>query len=96
MSDPTQPSYAACKLHQTAPAPTLSASQQVSGRRCDNITISPNLLQELEDSHDPLPRKLWPSMGGQGQERIPMTGDNYDTFKKMHGEVGQAWKPCSL
>ena len=33
-------------------------------RRCDNITISPALLGELDKSTDPLPRKLWPEMGG--------------------------------
>ena len=57
------------------------------GCRCDNITISPPLLAELDASHDPLPRKLWPSMGGQGQPRIDMTAPHFDTFKKMHGEV---------
>ncbi len=33
-------------------------------RRCDNITISPALLGELAASTEPLPRKLWPEMGG--------------------------------
>ena len=61
--------------------------------RCDNITISPNLLAELDDSHDPLPRKLWPTMGGQGQERIDMTGSQFETFKKMHGEVSLLLSP---
>lgn len=32
--------------------------------RCDNITISPALLGELAASTEPLPRKLWPEMGG--------------------------------
>jgi hypothetical protein len=31
-------------------------------RRCDNITIAPPLLKELEASTDPLPYKLWPRM----------------------------------
>ena len=54
--------------------------------RCDNITISPNLLEELEASHDPLPRKLWPNMGTKGQERINMKGDQEPTFRKLHGD----------
>lgn len=54
--------------------------------RCDNITISPGLLGELEASHDPLPRKLWPRMGTKGQARIAMTGDQEPTFRKMHGD----------
>lgn len=29
---------------------------------CDNITIAPPLLAELESCTEPLPRKLWPSM----------------------------------
>ena len=61
-----------------------------AARRCDNITISPALLGELDASHDPLPRKLWPSMGGQGQPRVDMHEPNYDTFKKMHNEVHPA------
>jgi transaldolase len=32
--------------------------------RCDKITIAPNLLAELEASTEPLPRRLWPAMGG--------------------------------
>lgn len=32
--------------------------------RCDNITISPALLSELESIKEPLPRKLYPDMGG--------------------------------
>ena len=33
---------------------------------CDNITIAPALLKELEASTEQLPYKLWPSMVGRG------------------------------
>jgi transaldolase len=52
---------------------------------CDNITISPALLGELEASKDPLPRKLWPTMGGCNEERYDMHAENKDLFDKMHG-----------
>lgn len=32
--------------------------------RCDNITIAPPLLKQLESSTDPLPYQLWPQMVG--------------------------------
>jgi len=54
--------------------------------RCDNITIAPPLLGELEASTEPLPRKLWPEMGGADEEKIDFTGSHYETFKKWHGE----------
>jgi transaldolase len=54
--------------------------------RCDNITISPALLGELEASTDPLPRKLWPEMGGCSEPQIDMTAGSEDLFKKLHGE----------
>ncbi|KAK9909136.1 hypothetical protein WJX75_007727 [Coccomyxa subellipsoidea] len=53
---------------------------------CDNITISPALLGELEASTEPLPRKLWPEMGGCSEPKIDLTADSYDLFKKLHGE----------
>ena len=39
--------------------------RQLAG--CDNITIAPPLLQELEASVEPLEYKLWPSRVGQGR-----------------------------
>ena len=54
--------------------------------RCDNITISPKLLGELEASKDPLPRKLWPTMGGCDESQIDMHEANKSLFDKMHGE----------
>lgn len=53
---------------------------------CDNITISPALLGELEKSKDPLPRKLWPTMGGCDEEQVDMHESNKSMFDKMHGE----------
>lgn len=54
--------------------------------RCDNITISPALLGELEKSKDPLPRKLWPTMGGCDEEQIDMHEHNKSLFDKIHGD----------
>jgi hypothetical protein len=51
--------------------------------RCDNITISPQLLGELESSTDPLPRKLWPQMGGCTDPQY--SGIDEDVFSKLHG-----------
>ena len=46
-----------------APLPTTPLAPPCS---CDNITISPALLGELEASTAPLPYKLWPAMVGGG------------------------------
>ena len=54
--------------------------------RCDNITISPALLGELEASKEPLPRKLWPTMGGCDEPQLDMHESNKSLFDKMHGE----------
>jgi transaldolase len=54
--------------------------------RCDNITISPSLLGELEQSKDPLPRKLWPTMGGCDEPQVDMHESNKSLFDKLHGE----------
>ena len=54
--------------------------------RCDNITISPALLGELEKSKDPLPRKLWPTMGGCDEPQVDMHESNKSLFDKLHGE----------
>lgn len=73
--------------------------------RCDNITISPALLGELEASKEPLPRKLWPTMGGCDEPQLDMHESNKSLFDKMHGEDQMAvdklkegidglWHPC--
>ena len=54
--------------------------------RCDHITISPALLGELEKSKDPLPRKLWPTMGGCDEPQVDMHESNKSLFDKLHGE----------
>lgn len=51
-------------LSPPGPAPTRPLP-----RSCDNITIAPPLLKELEASREPLPYQLWPRMvrcGGAG------------------------------
>jgi transaldolase len=51
---------------------------------CDNITISPALLKELADSTEPLPRKLWPTMGGYDGDQLDLTGNGKALFEKEH------------
>ena len=41
--------------------------------RCDNITIAPALLGQLEASTEPLERKLWPNMGGCDEQKVDLT-----------------------
>lgn len=41
--------------------------------RCDNITIAPPLLAQLEECSEPLERKLWPTMGGCDEEKVDLT-----------------------
>ena len=41
--------------------------------RCDNITIAPALLGQLEASTEPLERKLWPTMGGCDEPKVDLT-----------------------
>ena len=53
--------------------------------RCDNITISPNLLGELEESTEALPQKLYPSMGGYTGEQLDLSASNEALFNKLHG-----------
>lgn len=43
-------------------------------------------MGELEASKDPLPRKLWPDMGGSDESKIDFTASQYETFKKRHEE----------
>lgn len=48
---------------------------------CDNITIAPSLLAELEASTEPLPRKLSPDVRDASMARITM---DKPTFDAMH------------
>jgi transaldolase len=52
---------------------------------CDNITIAPPLLKELEASTDPLPYKLWPRMGGCEDEHVRMDFFAREKFDELHG-----------
>lgn len=54
------------KLHDEGLLPRLQRLRAVPPCSCDNITIAPPLLKELEASTDPLPFKLWPRMVRQG------------------------------
>ncbi|PSC68438.1 Transaldolase [Micractinium conductrix] len=53
---------------------------------CDNITIAPPLLKELEASKAPLPYQLWPTMGGCEDEHHRMDFHGLELFDKLHGE----------
>ncbi len=59
--------------------------------RCDNITISPPLLGELDKSTDPLPRKLWPEMGGCDE---PKARTKPLTAYQDPGLAGENSVPC--
>lgn len=52
---------------------------------CDNITISPNLLGELEAATDPLPYALWPGHAPAEDERYDLSAAGFDTFQRLHG-----------
>ncbi|KAK9827641.1 hypothetical protein WJX81_002241 [Elliptochloris bilobata] len=52
---------------------------------CDNITISPALLGELAASTEPLPRKLWPEMGGGEGAPVDLSASQAARFAEMHG-----------
>ena len=55
-------------------------------RRCDNITISPALLGELAASTEPLPRKLWPDMGGGEGARVDLSASQVP-FPAGHSQI---------
>lgn len=55
-------------------------------RRCDNITISPTLLGELAASAEPLPRKLWPDMGGGEGARVDLSASQVP-FPAGHSQI---------
>lgn len=44
---------------------------------CDLLTISPNLLEELRNSHEPLERKLDPAAAGADIERIDVSEKSF-------------------
>lgn len=50
---------------------------------CDNITIAPALLKELEASTDPLPRRLSP--GGPASADALVAGFDSKAFESLHG-----------
>jgi hypothetical protein len=50
---------------------------------CDNITIAPALLKELEASTDPLPRRLSP--GGPASADALVSGFDSNAFESLHG-----------
>eukprot|EP01026_Neomeris_dumetosa_P054252 TRINITY_DN4875_c0_g1_i7.p1 TRINITY_DN4875_c0_g1~~TRINITY_DN4875_c0_g1_i7.p1 ORF type:complete len:407 (-),score=51.28 TRINITY_DN4875_c0_g1_i7:735-1850(-) len=60
----------------------ISEIQQLAG--CDNITISPQLLGELEQNSNVLPQKLWPEMGGSEDDDYSAMDE--PLFRTMHGQ----------
>ncbi len=65
---------AGCALDPTGPRTCVCRC------RCDNITISPQLLGELEASTAPLPRKLDPSV----RDATTRLAINATTFSALH------------
>lgn len=57
---------------------------------CDNITISPALLGELQNSVEPLLRKLSPEMGDAEDSEIKAM--NEDLFRQMHESDKMAYE----
>lgn len=51
--------------------------------RCDKITISPQLLSELQSSNEPLPRKLSPDMTHSQDSKV--SSFSADVFNSLHG-----------
>jgi transaldolase len=51
--------------------------------RCDKITISPQLLAELQSCTEPLPRKLSPDMINSPDSKVDSFST--DVFNKLHG-----------
>jgi transaldolase len=60
--------------------------------RCDNITISPALLSELEASEEPLARLLSPA--GSVDASLARLAMNRPTFDAMHGADAVRWFLC--
>lgn len=68
--------------------------------RCDKITISPQLLSELQSSSDPLPRKLSPDMKHSPDSKVDRF--SADVFTSLHGsdqmavdKLKQVRHPCA-
>lgn len=79
--------YSYYKTHKY-PTIVMAASFRNAGEirelaGCDNITIAPALLKELEASTEPLPRKLSPDGAPSPVEAI--RGMDADAFVKTHG-----------
>jgi transaldolase len=55
----------------------------VCAGRCDKITISPQLLAELQSCAEPLPRKLSPDMINSPDSKVDSFST--DVFNKLHG-----------
>lgn len=73
--------FAVTQLRSRVSSPSVTLLPSV--HRCDNITISPSLLDELQASTEPLPRKLWPTMGGNADDLY--SNMSQATFDKLHG-----------
>ena len=40
----------------------------------------------MAEATEPLPRKLWPSMGGCDEEKVDLTASGYELFQKLHND----------
>ena len=50
------------------------------------------VAQELEESTEPLPYKLWPGMGGCPDPHIPIKAEAHQLFEQMHND--DRWDDC--
>lgn len=57
---------------------------------CDNITISPALLAELQACSDPLPCALWPGMEADEEPLIKLGATEKERFALLHGHDAMA------
>jgi len=75
--------HSPCQAASYHADPETNTLYTTTTRSCDNITIAPSLLSELEASTDPLLRRLSPDDDASPDARI----DQFDraVFDRLHG-----------
>lgn len=75
------PSASRFLLHQSAPPyRNIGEIRELAG--CDKITVSPQLLAELEACTEPLPRRLWPGLRESPDAKL--SGITASLFSNLH------------
>jgi len=80
--------YGAGTIVMAASFRTIGEIQELAG--IDNITISPTLLEELENIKEELPRKLSTEQGAADCQDEEFSNMDEELFRKMHGEDDMA------